>query len=68
MKNEMWQSYVTNAMGHMQFEKCDKCNLTNAMWQMQCDNAFWQIFCDNYDVTNEMWQRKFEKYKVTNTM
>ena len=37
--------------------QCYKCNLTNAIWQMQSDkcnvtNAMWQIQCDKWIVTN----------------
>ena len=46
---------------------CDKWNVTNEMWQMQCDiqydkcnvtNAIRQIQFDRCNVTNEMWQMK----------
>ena len=76
----MWQM-TDDAMWQMRSHKydtwsCDKYNLTNAMWHMQCDkcncekcnvtnvwceNTMWQMQCDKCNMTNAIWWMQCEQ-------
>ena len=60
----MWQMQcdlyiLTNSLIQLQ-SQYNKCNVTNAVWVMQCDkcdvaNAMGQMQCDKYNVTHTIW-------------
>ena len=53
--------------------QCDKCNVTNVIWQLHCaryneTKAMRQMECDNHIVTDTMKEMQCDKYNVTNVM
>ena len=54
---------MTTVMWQMQ---CDKCDVTNAMWQNQYKNEMWQMQNDKCIMTNAMWQMQYDKYNLKN--
>ena len=47
--------YLEQSVQLLQLWKYDKCIVTNAMWQIKCDN---------YNVTNIIWQMQCDKCNV----
>ena len=64
--------YLFDAMCKMKI-KWDKCNMTDAMLQMQCDkcdvtNIMLKVRYDKSNVRNTMCQMQCDKCNVTNVM
>ena len=48
--------------------KCEKGNVTNAIFKVQCESAMWQMQCGKWNLINAIWQMQYDKCNVTNAM